>query len=154
MRKINNKSLQPPKITCGIYSVSFHCWTGLSLSGIATYSQASKSKLSCVFTCPQIFIVYIIILEQKGIMQMKMSNCDIFVKLSRLDTCKPTRLHHSNSRSWPPWNSVLSKTKANSIYSICDIIDSAPRHLHEAATLNISRINNYIDTDTILGTVA
>ena len=50
MRKINNKSLQPPKITCGIYSGSFHCWTGLSLSGIATYSQASKSKLSCVFT--------------------------------------------------------------------------------------------------------
>jgi len=36
-------------------------------NGSFHYSQASRSKLSQVFTCPQIFII--IILKQKGVMQ-------------------------------------------------------------------------------------
>ena len=84
------------------FSVTGHFtfWISLSLSGIYVYSQASRSNIVGIYcTCPQIFIIIIILKQNRKELcrqiVLRTSNCDIFVKLSWLDICKPTRLHHS-----------------------------------------------------------
>jgi len=70
----------------------------ISLSGLVlSLSETALTHRSQ--TRSQIFIIIIIILKEKGVMQMytlaEFFKCDILAKLSQLDFCKPTRLHHS-----------------------------------------------------------
>jgi len=61
------------------------------------YSQTARSNYRGYSYVLKYLLFIIIILKLKGVMQTnRLAECnrDIFAKLSRLDDCKPTRLHH------------------------------------------------------------
>jgi len=67
-------------------------------SAIAQRSlQASRSNYRGYLHVLKYLLFIVIIIKQKGVMQTyKLADeCNILSKLSRLDVCKPTRLHRS-----------------------------------------------------------
>jgi len=87
------------------YHTPGHCtfWVSLSPSTITTYTRRPQGvnlyQLLLAFTCPQIFIIIITILKEKGVMQTWKRLAKVepqkFHKMLQLHVCKPIRLHNS-----------------------------------------------------------